>query len=494
MARRWRTSNIAIDLGRDGIAAIKVRRGASMAVLKTLRVRRPADVPLEDPEAFGRWLGEHLTKSGIGRGMATFVLDRNAVSIRQLDLPSTDPSELVEMVRLALERELPIDTEGAAIDFVAIEADDHSTRVQAVAVPRTELERIASIASAAGVTVEAVTLRCLGAADLIAQSHGIEDGVLIVDVSHDRLEVALSYRGRLVFSRGIGLNEDVTTGAANLEQLTVEVRRSWLSYRVSGGEVESPVVVVIGGEDPAHLVREFAEATGLEAIAFKGSEVIRAFAPMTDVWPLVGVLSGAKEQINLAAPRKVRNRAERNRQMALSLLGVAIIAGGIGWSIGVRQLASLEATAADLNSKANGTLQEHLRFKRDGFLRRHLEEWRGVHPDWLEHLLAVAPRDSTPNHLVFEGFSGVLEAEPTSMDRSGSWTTPASVRLTLEGEAASRATAFAFRDHFVADPRYTLRTGGADQTGGSVLLFPFHFSLRSDALEPTDSTVKDGGS
>ena len=491
MARRPRTSNIAIDLGQGGVAAIKVRRGASTAVLNSLLVQRPAEVSFDDPESFGRWLGDHLTASGIGRGAATFVLDRNAVSIRQLDLPSTDPSELVEMVRLALERELPIDTEGAAIDFVPLDTQENSTRVQAVAVPRVELDRIASIASAAGVTVRSVTLRCLGAANIVTQSRVFDEGVLIVDVSHDRLEVALSYRGELVFSRGIGLNQD-GAGAASLEQLTVEVRRSWLSYRVSGGEVESPVVVVIGGENPDHLVEELAEATGLEAIAFTGGAAVRSHASMKDVWPLVGVLSGGPEHINLAAPRKVRNRAARNRQMALSILGVAIVAGGIGWSVGSRQLAALEAKTTDLNTKANGTLQEHLRFMRDGFLRTHLEEWRGVRPDWLEHLLAVTPRNSTPKHLVFEDFSGVLDADPTVMDQKGVWTTPASVQLTLEGEAASRATAFALRDHFVADRRYTLKTGGADQTGGSVLAFPFRFSLRSEALEPGELSSEDG--
>ena len=80
------------------------------------------------------------------------------------------------------------------------------------------------------------------------------------------------------------------------------------------------------------------------------------------------------------------------------------------------------------------------------------------------------------------------------MDQKGVWTTPASVQLTLEGEAASRATAFALRDHFVADRRYTLKTGGADQTGGSVLAFPFRFSLRSEALEPGELSSEDGDS
>ena len=87
MGRRRDISNIAIDIGRDGVAAAKIRRGATTIITNTMLLRRPADVPLDKPEVFGRWLGKALTASGIGCGRAAFVLDRNAVSIRQLELP-----------------------------------------------------------------------------------------------------------------------------------------------------------------------------------------------------------------------------------------------------------------------------------------------------------------------------------------------------------------------------------------------------------------------
>ena len=491
MGRRRDMSNIAIDIGRDGVAAVKIRRGATTIITNTMLLRRPADVPLDKPEVFGRWLGEALTASGIGCGRAAFVLDRNAVSIRQFELPSADSNELVGMVRIALERDLPIDTEDAVIDFSILEENDGVTRVQAIAVPRAELERIQAIAHAAGVKVGAVTLRCLGATEMVQRTFSGDDGVLVVDVTSDSLEVALSRRGELLFSRGIQLNEE-DRDPTTIEQLTVEVRRSWLSYRVAGGEAEAPVAVVVGGEDTGRLVEEIAEATGLETVAFAGDRSCRAHGKMSGIWPLVGALSNERESINLAAPREAVSRSVRNRQQALATLGAVIIATGIGWSIGERQFATLQATADDLGSQANSALAGHLRFKRDGFLLSHLEAWRGVRPDWLEHMLVVVPQSSSPQNVVLKDFMGSIDVPQTLMDRSGTWTTRALVQLAVEGEADSRATAFELRDQFVADPRYALRTGGADQAGGSMLAFPFRYSLRSEVLEPNKPGLEGG--
>lgn len=483
MARSRRTLNLAIDLGRDVVRAVRLRRGSIVQVTATLVERRPESVLPDDPTAFGRWLGNALSTSGVGTGIAMFSLDRNAVSIKRFELPTEDPAELPQMVRIAFERELPIDGGDAIIDFTLLGMEDGTSIVQAVAVPRVEVERIEAIALAAGVRVGAITVRCLGAAAIVEQTFGGDEGVLVVDVTGDGLEIALARYGELLFSRGVEIAGPID-GTPGIEQLTVETRRSWLSYRVSSGKGHAPIAVVLGGEEPDRLADDIAAATGLETGVFTGDVRFHARSEMSGLWPLVGLLCDDGEPIDLASPRKAPDRAAHMRQKVLAVLGVVVIAAGIGWSVGSKQLASIEAKGLDLQSKANGTLQEQLRSKRDTFLAAHLRAWREVRPDWLEHLRAVSGPGSELDSVVLNEFTGAILADPTMIDSKGEWLTPASIRLSIEGVADSRPTAFLLRDRFVADPRYSLRTSGADQAGGSPDEFPFRFSLRSEFMDP----------
>ena len=150
MNRRMREAELAIDLGRGVLRAVRVRRGRLSTVSATLFQPRPASVPIEDPQAVGNWLRAQLKEGGLGSGAAVFALDRDIASIKRLDLPSAEQDELPDMVRMSIERDLPIEAADAVIDFMPIEETETGTSVQAVAVPRREVEWVESVAEAAG--------------------------------------------------------------------------------------------------------------------------------------------------------------------------------------------------------------------------------------------------------------------------------------------------------------------------------------------------------
>ena len=484
--RRTRDVELAVDLGQRAVRAVRIRSGRQTKVLATLFERRPESVPSDDPVATGRWLRAALQSGGLGSGAAVFALDRDIVSIKRLELPTADPDELPEMVRMAIERDLPIEAADAVIDFMPIEHSTTSTVVQAVAVPRREIENIEKVAQAAGLVVASITLRCLGAAALAETIVQGEDGILVVDVTGEGLEIALSRHGELLFSRGVSM-VGPNGSPPDAEQLTVETRRSWLSYRVSRGEAEAPQVIVLGGAKSDSLVERIAEGTSLSVQPFTAGEVFKPAKNMTGAWPLVGLLSASDtmEPINLAAPRTAPDRAARARQRILAFVGGMIVVAGIGWSIGSAQFRALETTADDLLSKANGARGEFYRFKRDQLRAKHLEEWRSLRPDWLEHLLAVTSPHLNEETVVLDQFGGAILAEPTTYNSAGEWETIASTRISVEGKAESREIAFQLRDDLVGDPRYTLRTTGADAEGSGKRGFPFRFAIKSELLDPT---------
>jgi len=482
MARRI---SLAIDIGHRLMRAAQVRPGGPgrpARVTATMFERMPEDLDREDAAGVGRRLASAMDAAGMSRGPAVFALDRSITSFKRLDLPTTNPDELADMVRIAVERDLPIDSDEAVIDFTVVGRSETGTTVESVTVPRREVDRIREIAATAGLAVGRIAPRCHGSLRLADPN----EPTLVVDVTGEGLELALAVDGTLPWSRGIEI-KGPDGGPPTAEQLVPEARRSWISYRLSNDEVESPRLLVLGGEQAENALDAVAEATGLEASRFVGDRRVKADADMRGVWPLVGLLlpAAASATVDLASPRRAPDIAARWRQRGLALAGLAIIAAGAGWTIGNRELTGIRDLATDLNGKASAANTEHLRFKRDDLRIEHLEAWTEVRPDWLEQLLVVAGPGMRQGGAVLDEFAGVLEGgEVDYDDRTKTFTTVAGVRLAIEGEAASFDRAAGVRDDLVRDDRYVLKNTAGEARGGRRLPHPFAFSLRSLMLDP----------
>ena len=148
-----RRISLAIDIGHHLMRAAQVRPGGPgrpARVTATVFERLPEDLDREDAAGVGRRLAAAMDEAGMSRGLAVFALDRSITSFKRLDLPTTNPDELADMVRIAVERDLPIDSDEAVIDFTVIGRSETGTTVESVAVPRREVDRIREIAAAAG--------------------------------------------------------------------------------------------------------------------------------------------------------------------------------------------------------------------------------------------------------------------------------------------------------------------------------------------------------
>ncbi len=161
-------SAVAIDLGRRRLRAVQagVARGR-LLVRRTLVLDTPADLNPDDPKAVGDWVGNALREAGIPRGPAVIAIGREHVGLKRITLPTTDPDELPDMTRLALQRELPFDAESAVIDFVPVEQGESSTTVLAVAAPRRLIDHTVQWAAEAGLKIERIALRTTGCAALL---------------------------------------------------------------------------------------------------------------------------------------------------------------------------------------------------------------------------------------------------------------------------------------------------------------------------------------
>jgi hypothetical protein len=508
---------LAIQIESRHVHAAAIRPGTFGGSVAWSAVRPlPESVASGDAAAIGRFVASLLREGGIAAKEAVFALSRTLVSTKRLELPSRDAAELPEMVRLAMQRELPIDAAATVIDFSVLGSGPKGSEVFAVAAPEPVVRFLREVAAAANLEVEAITLRCLGTAHLvgrldIAAVRGMEGqdplepaaageaavgatpSILAVDIAGDALELVVVGDGRMRFARGVQLPE-AESRLLKAEAATLETRRSWLSYRISQGDEPVAAAVVLGGADVARLaVPQLAAATGLPVRLLRQHPDIRGGDPevAAPVWPLLGVLLGRRQSrgaIDLAHPKRPPDLASRRRTRMLAAAGLVVIAALGGWTIGRNGLRERESAADELETRARAALTDFLRLKRDRLKLAHLEAWTDGSPAWLDHALAVGSMLPEPGIAVVDRLQGALEIGPVRFERDGSFVADRQVRLVLDGEALDRAAADSLRDRIVGDSRYQVRSTGADAAGGKRLPISFTFQLRSASPAPEEAS------
>ncbi len=520
-------TKIAIQLGRRSVQMAVLRPGTFGSVAASAITRPlPEGTDPGDAKAVGAVVASILEETGSRGASAVFALPRSLASTKRFELPSRDPAELPEMVRLAMQRDLPIDSATAEIDFVATGTSERGSRIFAVAVPGSVVRFQREVAAAAGLDLEAISLRCLGTSYLagrldpetITRSEGSEESVaspsptvgdpaaegpsslLAVDIGSEDLELSFVGEGVLRFARGVEL-QAADSSLLLAETISSETRRTWLSYRISQGDEAVVAAVVLGGSDAARLAApQLAAATGLPSRLLRQHPDVRTVDEgVAAAWPLVGLLLERRKSrggLDLAHPKRPPDLAKRRRVRALAQVSLVLVAGFGGWTVGRGELAASEARASELEGDARKALSEFLELKRERLRLGHLEAWRSVQPGWLDHALAVdamlASVDAGDGKPLLDTMQGSLDAGTIRYARNGTFEVDPQIRIVLEGESADRSTGDALRDFIVADDRYQLRSTGADAAGGKRLPIPFSFQLRTDVASGEDAAKASG--
>lgn len=480
-------TTIAIDFIRRRLRGVEatVRRG-SVHIERAFSVPMPDDVQVDDDEAVGRWIGAQLKANRIDGNQAVVAVNRDHAVVRTLELPTRDQDEIPDMVTLSMRRDLPIEADDAVIDYIVIGEGETSTEVLACAVPLRIVERVRKVTEHAGVGVHRISLRFFGTLSLLAalpESAG--RSVLGIDLGEDGFEFVVSRRGRIGFTRGV----EVRPGSSGLEETIVtEVRRSWISHRLSENDeedVEAGFLFApfeLGGQ----LERWIGEATGLQIESIRSHPQVRIPDDFPgDVWPLAGLLlreSRGEPTIDFSAPRRAPDLAARGRRRVLLAAGGLLLAGLFGWTLGNLQYGRESARNEDLEGKARGALVEYHRNRRDRLRLEHLEAWLAVGNDWGEHLSRLRTYAPDPSRVVLDGFTGSFTVDPVRYLDDRSFSASSEVVIQLNGESADRATADRFRTDIVESDDYLLRTTGAESMDGDRLPVPFSFLLRSRGL------------
>jgi hypothetical protein len=336
--------------------------------------------------------------------------------------------------------------------------------------------------------------------------------VLGVAVGAGTTEFVIVEDGQMMLARAVDApkptsRDDIDSFA---ERLSVEAKRTWMSYRSTRQGAEVEMVAVVGDSE---LVRRVGDqcAAGLgvpcETVALPG--IVRMAAEMPEheraaAMPLVGLLIEevlGREGLDFANPRKLPDRAAATRQRALAAALAVIMIGGGGFAFAKKKLNEADQTLTTLRDR-----EGDLRKRADQFMIlhakiNHLEQWNQAKVDWLAHMRELSDQLPDPHDAVVDELTGKMSGgafyDPKGKTYpGGEWSAREQALFEVSGKVENRQVTTDLRERLLNGSVYRVESRGPDM--------PDKFSLElltadatplqpeSAATKPSDKTASKG--
>jgi len=178
-------------------------------------------------------------------------MPRQVVTVRMLDLPSTDPDEISDMVDLQSAAQTPYSREEVVFDYRVLGVGQGGyTKVMLAIVQRSVLRERHLLFEEAGIDVERMCISSEGLLNwLSATRPSSSGGLMVVDVDASNSDCSVFADGCLVFTRNIqtGAEGLSNSGQRGLSAFAGEVRRSLEMCQSDVQGVAAKQVLVTGG-------------------------------------------------------------------------------------------------------------------------------------------------------------------------------------------------------------------------------------------------------
>lgn len=155
-----------------------------------------------------------------------------AVLAQRFRLPTVDPAEFPEMIRIQIEKVLPYSADEVTTDFELIEQNESESVVSAVAIRNEQLAEIAGPLLENGYIPRQVTVY----AAQRASTHAPKGNAVLVYPEGETLVYAMTENGKLCLARAFE--------SANGDQLHMELPQLRLSAELQGINASSPSVLL----------------------------------------------------------------------------------------------------------------------------------------------------------------------------------------------------------------------------------------------------------
>lgn len=180
------------------------------------------------------------------------VIPSSLIITKNIEIPSTDPKEIREIINLQAGRHTPYSREEIAIDYINIGTYKHSyTKILLVIVARKVIKRQFEIFYKAGLKVDKVVLATEGLARFISKTAGLDTLDLpcaIVYVDDNSTDFIVIFKTKAIFIRSIPIGaEQLISGREKYEaRFTDELKRSLEAYQSENIEKNPNTLILTG--------------------------------------------------------------------------------------------------------------------------------------------------------------------------------------------------------------------------------------------------------
>lgn len=339
-----RKTVVAVEIGQEWLKIVQAERVGARAVQVSRLCMRPVkeDQPGLHEEIRTVWRDQRLARLPV-----MVSLPRQLATMRTLKLPSTDASEIADMVDMQVGKLTPYSRDEIVWDYriLGVEREGYTRVLVAIAQRAVVRQRVNAIEEA-GLEVDSVTVSSEGLIEWMSAA-GIDPangrGVMLVDVDSSCTDVVVSVNDKALFARSIRigaqhLEEDY---ARWVERFGAELRQSIEACKTENPGVEVDVAVLTGATFEADkLATDVARVLGLTVKREDSGRVARKLpqAPdggrMASLTGLLGiVLAPDAMEFDLTPESVLLRRRLVARSRELSAFACLLMAALMGLSL-----------------------------------------------------------------------------------------------------------------------------------------------------------------
>lgn len=341
MSSKKRSSDgprVVVEVGNDWLKIIQAERARSgIQVTRAFVHRLEGSVePVADVIANAIETGDFADVP------VRLCLPRHLANVRMLDLPSTDPREIADMVDLQIGKLTPYSRDEIMIAYRFVgAAREGYTRVMLVIVQRAAVRQRFVVVEDAGLDVVGTWISSEGLLSWYAASGVNPDaGTILLDVDAGYTDFAVVSGGGLGFTRSImiGAHHLIEDAPRWTEKYIQEMRHSLEVYRSEGGgQTVGRILLTGAGPHVAGLDQQLREALDLPVEAIDPLQPVTLAAGVTvlqepasrevSVAPLIGALVSPDAQELDFTPDAVKfRRALERKARQMTVFGVEVMA------------------------------------------------------------------------------------------------------------------------------------------------------------------------
>lgn len=331
---------VVVETARDYVKIVQANRsgkGRQVVKLHLHKIDRSREDVASDIMAA-------LRKLRLGYVPVIACLPRQSVNVRFLEIPSTNPNEIDDMVELQIDRQTPYSRDEIVADYRIIgPGSEGYTKVMLIIIQRSQMRHRFVLLEKAGANVNSMSVSSEG---ILSWFHAAMGGAgargthILLDVDKSYADLTIISRGQLVFTKSIRIGADQLKKEFDSwkGRLLQDVRHSVEIYRAESHDDSVMQQIVLTGAGPGidGLEKLLSAELSLEVQAIDALRRVPHGSGLPDLKsedyadvsfaPLVGMaISPENLQFSLVPDTVRRRRSLAAKARALTAMGVWLI-------------------------------------------------------------------------------------------------------------------------------------------------------------------------